>query len=315
MALRCEAAAYSHIGGRRNNEDNFFMNGVHIQREMLDMGGKCAAEFREGTQIYAVCDGMGGAMFGEEAALLTVETLRNYKALCARPDTSVNIQKLCRQTDREINRLAEAKGKHAGESGTTLAMLILRERCFRTAHLGDSRIYRLRRGVLECLTVDHSQVQMLIDSGEISLEKAWRHPLKNIITRHLGMPEGMTGAKPDIGQRFELELGDKYLICSDGLSDNLRDETISEIMAKNISAAESAEELVRRALSEAAEMGVSSDNVTVVRLNVCELGEKGSVARRLRRLAFSKAVYGVLMVIAAAGIIMTGAEILRYILR
>ena len=73
MGLRCEAAAYSHIGGRSNNEDNFFMNGVHMKRELLNLGGKCEAVFAEGTQIYAVCDGMGGAEFGEEASDELVE--------------------------------------------------------------------------------------------------------------------------------------------------------------------------------------------------------------------------------------------------
>ena len=84
MALRCEAAAYSHIGGRRNNEDNFFMNGVHIQREMLNMGGKCEAEFRDGTQIYAVCDGMGGALFGEAVVIMNEKYKKDFRYLIKR---------------------------------------------------------------------------------------------------------------------------------------------------------------------------------------------------------------------------------------
>ncbi len=314
MSLKCEAAAYSHIGGRKNNEDNFFMNGIYMQRTMRDHGGKCEAEFGDGTQIYAVCDGMGGAVYGEEASLLAVETLKNYKGLCAQPDNSGNLTKLCSQMDRAINELASVHGAHPGESGTTIAMLILRERTLRTVHLGDSRIYRLRNGVLERLTTDHSQVQMMIDAGQLTADKAWRHPLKNIITKHLGMPKDNC-AKPDIGPRAQFAVDDRYIICSDGLNDVMRDEMIAEIASSDKSCASIAEELVQRALQEAAALGVASDNITVVCLKVKELGERISAARRIRRLEMVKVLYGAAMALSLTAMCWLGTEIIRYIIR
>jgi len=315
MGLRCRAAAYSHIGGRRNNEDNFFMNGVYMKRELRDQGGRCDAEFMDSTQLYAVCDGMGGAEYGEEASLLAVETLKNYKSLCASPDSSSCLRRLFRQTDREINRIAESHGLHAGDSGTTAAMLILDRRTLRTAHIGDSRIYRLRNGVLERLTKDHSQVQMLIDDGQLTEETAWRHPLKNVITRHLGMRESAGDVSGEISPRSALAVGDRYLICSDGLNDVLKDEAIAAIMSENDSPEASAEALVKRALSAADEMGVVSDNITVVRIDVEQLGERAGAAKRLRRLGALRMLLFAVMAMAAAAMLWIGADVVRYVLR
>ena len=315
MGLRCEAAAYSHIGGRGNNEDNFFMNGVHLQREMLNQGGKCETEFRDDTQLYAVCDGMGGALYGEEASMLAVESLKNYKAICLQPETSGNLIKLLRQISAGINRLSESHGTRAGDSGSTISMIILRERHFRTVNVGDSRVYRLRDGVLERLTKDHSQIQMMIDAGELTKESAWRHPLKNVITQHLGMPDVPGGLKPDISPRFELREDDRYLVCTDGLSDVVREEDIAAMLAKDNTAAESAEELVKYALSEAEKLGVNSDNITVVRLNVKELGEKGGLLKKIRRLGLYKLMLGAAMALSLIATVWIAAEIIRFLIR
>lgn len=315
MGLRCESAAYSHIGGRSNNEDNFFLNGVYLQREMLNQGGKCETEFRDGTQIYAVCDGMGGAMYGEEASLLAVESLKNYKSICAQPDSSGNIVKLLRQISQGINNVAVAKGIRPGESGSTIAMLLLKDNVFRTVNVGDSRVYRLRDGVLECLTKDHSQIQMMIDAGELTKESAWRHPLKNIITQHLGMAEDTDILDPAISQRFEMHADDKYLICSDGLSDVVREEVIAEIMRSDESAVASAETLVKRALAEAEELNVVPDNITVIRVNVKELGENGSALKTIRKLGIYKLLLGAFMALLSMAMLGISVDIVRFFIR
>jgi len=314
MKLRCEAAAYSHIGGRSNNEDNFFLNGVILQRDMQNQGGKCETEFVDGTQIFAVCDGMGGAAFGEEASLLAVESLKNYKAICPQPDSSGNIGKLFRQISNGINRMADSRGMRAGDSGSTIAMLALRDRCFRTAHIGDSRVYRFRDNVLERLTIDHSQVQMLIDAGQLEPENAWRHPLKNVITMHLGMPDIPGGLRPDVSKRYELRQGDKFLVCSDGLTDAVRDEVIAEIMARDESAAQSAEALVQRALAEAEGLRIAADNITVVRINVKELGPRGGLAGKIRRLGFGKLMLGAAMAFSLAAFVWLSAYIVGFLI-
>lgn len=275
MGLVIDAAAYSYIGGRKNNEDNFYMNGVYLEREQMDPGGQCNTDFSGQTQIYAVCDGMGGAMFGEESSLLAVRELKKYQGECDQPDSYVNIEQMLRQISDGINNISYSRNMPAGSSGSTIAMLIMRDWYFRCVHVGDSRIYRLRGRRFERLTKDHSQVQQLVDMGRIRPEDAFRHPLKNIITQHLGMPNDRVDMVPSVSPQLELRRGDKYLICSDGLSDVVHDEIIAQLLNEDETAIESAAALVRRALKEANDIGVAADNITVVRLDVRETGEKG----------------------------------------
>lgn len=315
MSLKCNAAAYSHIGGRSNNEDNFFLNGVYLRREMLNQGGRCVSGFDEAEQIYAVCDGMGGALYGEEASLLAVESLKDYKNTSTEQDSSGNISRLLSQISGAINDLSKSRGEAEGGSGSTIAMLIIGEQHFRTVHVGDSRIYRLRDNSLERLTVDHSQVQMMLDAGEIKPEEAWRHPLKNIITQHLGMSEKSGKFAPAISQRLELMKGDKFLICSDGLSDAVRDEIIGEMMKSEDSPAESAEKLVLRAIDEAKEGGFAPDNITVVRIDVDEVGDKSGSIKKMRRLGIFRVTLVAAMLAVVLGMLWVGVDIVRYLLR
>jgi len=315
MGLIIDAAAYSHIGGRKNNEDNFFMNGVYLEREQMNRGGQCHTDFADPTQIYAVCDGMGGAMFGEEASLLAVKSLKNYQGGCEQPDSSVHLEQLLRQISDGINQISYSRKMPAGASGSTIAMLIMKDWYFRTVHVGDSRIYRLRGGHFEQLTKDHSQVQQMVDSGEISPEEAFRHPLKNVITQHLGMPEENVRMMPDISQRMELRAGDKYLICSDGLSDVVPDSVIEQMLSANETTISSAASYVRRALKEADELGVSSDNITIIRLDVRETAEKGSDVKKMRKLGMFQKLLGASIALLTAGLIWVGADIIRFVMR
>ena len=315
MGLIIDAAAYSHIGGRKNNEDNFYMNGVHLEREQMNRGGQCNTDFSGPTQIYAVCDGMGGAMFGEEASLLAVKALKKYQSECDQPDSSVNIERMLGQISDGINQISYSRNMPAGASGSTIAMLVMHDWYFRSVHVGDSRIYRLRDGRFERMTKDHSQVQQMVDMGEISPEDAFRHPLKNVITQHLGMPNDSAEMVPSISQRMELHPGDKYLVCSDGLSDVLPDEVIAQLLSANETAISSAGTLVRRALKEAGELGVSSDNVTVIRLDVLETAEKGSDVKKLRRFKLMQKLLGVATAVLAVGVGFIGYDLIQFLMR
>ena len=91
MGLRTEAAVCCSIGRRKNNEDNFYVNGIYMKREQMNNGGQYSALVTDSLQMFAVCDGMGGAEFGEEASLKAVCALHEYQRGCAHPDSEKNI--------------------------------------------------------------------------------------------------------------------------------------------------------------------------------------------------------------------------------
>ena len=313
MSLNIEAAAYSHIGGRKNNEDSFFLNGVYLAREKMDEGGQCGASYGQHIQIYAVCDGMGGAMYGEEASFHAAKRLGEHLEGCANPCDDVTVKALLNDISDGINLISERNGLEHGASGSTISMLMVQDGCYRTVNVGDSRVYLLRGGVLRQLTKDHSHVQELIDRGIITAEEGWQHPQKNIITQHLGMDESHT-LRPDISRPEPLLSGDRFLICSDGLSDVVRDSELEDVMKADTSASTTAEKLVRRAIRSASELGVHSDNITVVCLNVNESDNTGKV-KKARRLGRLRKLLGVSMALVALCAALTAFDIVRYILR
>ena len=104
MSLKISAAVYSHIGHRPNNEDNFFYDGLYMEREQMNRGGRIHSVKTEPTQIYAVCDGMGGAELGEEASLKAVQMFKQYRDTCQHPDSSDNLNDLVSRVSDEIGR-------------------------------------------------------------------------------------------------------------------------------------------------------------------------------------------------------------------
>lgn len=312
MGLYIDSAAYSHIGGRKNNEDSFFLNGVYLEREKMDAGGQCSAVYGQHVQIYAVCDGMGGAMYGEEASCHAVKKLGEHLEKCANPCDTNAVKTLLNDISDGINSISEKNGLKHGASGTTIAMLMVQDGSFRTVNVGDSRIYLLRGGRLRQITKDHSHVQALLDSGMITPEAAWRHPQKNIILQHLGMEEEYT-MRPDISSFEPLQDGDKFLICSDGLSDVVRDDELERLLLEAESPIESAGALVRRALKAASEYDTPSDNVTVVRFDVCQEDDGGRLRKLRRLMRLRRLISGALAVCTAAAAAMV-VEIARFIL-
>ncbi len=135
------------------------------------------------------------------------------------------------------------------------------------ANLGDSRIYRITEGHLEQISVDHSVVQELIDSGEITAEQASVHPERHVITRALGSPEGI---QPDF---FLLPLGsvERLLLCSDGITGMIGDDEIEEILQRVADPRDAADELVRAALAAG-----GRDNATAVVVDVVGLVKDAS---------------------------------------
>ena len=207
--------------------------------------------------LFMIADGMGGAQAGEVASRLAVEAFAGGLPEGPEP-VAERLATLITAANAEVHSASESSTEFAG-MGTTCTAAYLGEQEIVIAHVGDSRCYRLRGGVFEQLTDDHSLVGELVRRGQLTDEEAESHPQRSIITRALG-PE------PDVEvDRFVVpaEDGDLYLICSDGLTDMLSDEEIAGVLGSPSTLAERADALV-----EAANRAGGRDNITVVLFTV-----------------------------------------------
>ncbi|MCL3817167.1 PP2C family protein-serine/threonine phosphatase [Aeromicrobium wangtongii] len=212
-------------------------------------------------RLLVVADGMGGAAAGEIASSETLHVIRQL-------DRDLDIDAID-ALDRAVNdankRLAQiiADDPSVEGMGTTLDALLWDGEKFAFAHIGDSRVYRLRDGELQQISTDHTFVQSLIDEGRISPAEARVHPHRSLILRAM---LGRDDNDADLSW-VQPVLGDRYLLCSDGLSDMVEDSVIARALgAETIDMA--ASDLVRLALE-----GGGVDNVTVV---IAEFVEKGT---------------------------------------
>jgi protein phosphatase len=211
--------------------------------------------------LFAVADGMGGAQAGEVASHLAVEVLEQ-----GLPDSAGSVEERLRERVREANarimESAQADDARAG-MGTTLTVAYVGEDDLTVAHVGDSRLYRLRDGTFERLTDDHSLVEELVRQGKLTPEEADEHPQRSIITRALGAEEGVEADSRTWPGRH----GDVYLICSDGLTSMIPEAHVAQVLAEAPSLASAG-----RMLIDAANDAGGRDNITVVLFRLEEVG-------------------------------------------
>jgi len=219
--------------------------------------------------LFAVADGMGGAQAGEVASHLAVEVLEQ-----GLPEGAGSIEERLRARVSEANvrimESAQADDARAG-MGTTLTVAYVGEDDLTVAHVGDSRLYRLRDGTFERLTDDHSLVEELVRQGKLTPEEADEHPQRSIITRALGAEEGVEADSATWAGRQD----DVYLICSDGLTSMVAEARVAEILAGASSLAAAG-----RALIDAANEAGGRDNITVVLFRLEEVGAGVSGAQQ-----------------------------------
>ncbi len=209
--------------------------------------------------FYAIADGMGGHATGDVASSLAIQILRQKAAtdLVALPTLAADERAVwLAAVIQEASNLIYTSRQAAGnDMGSTLACALLVGSQAYLAHLGDSRIYLLRGDSLQQLTSDHSLVQHLLDSGQISAEEARTHPQRNVIYRSLG-DKPMVDAE---SSRHNLLPGDTLLLCSDGLNSLLTDAAIQQIIQQAGSP-----QVACRQLVEAANQAGGDDNVSVI---------------------------------------------------
>ena len=221
--------------------------------------------------LYLVADGMGGHSHGEVASRIAVKAIREFVELTADHDSTWPIaydSKLKRHSNRlkAAVRIAHDKVLKAIRNdaslagmGTTVVGLHLDGSTAAVAHVGDSRAYRLRNGRFEQLTQDHTWVNEQVVAGFLSKEQARSHPLKNVVTRALG---GESDVNVDI-REVEVQPGDFFLLCSDGLTGMLSDNDIRDRLLSG----RSLHEICRSLINDSNSRG-GIDNITVVLLAV-----------------------------------------------
>jgi protein phosphatase len=243
LPLRC--AGLSHIGKvREENEDTFLMD--------PELG------------LFIVSDGMGGHRGGEIASKIVTEDLPvmiEVRLDKLKVGTPASIRNLFKKAIREQSRQLNLEGtSETGfkDMGATLVVTLMRKDRAYIANLGDSRIYRFRKGRLVQLTKDHSVVSELLDKGKIKPEEAENHEAQGEITHYVGMEDK---ARPYI-RSFQLKKGDRLLLCTDGLTDSIDDKAIAAILVEKQECKEACQALVN-----AANAVGGHDNITVVIVN------------------------------------------------
>ena len=228
----------THVGKvRTNNEDAL----IYIEPE-----------------IYVVADGMGGQAAGEIASNILIDTVKNFLPAIPEPLNEDILKKAILKSNAAILRAAENNPGYRG-MGTTATILHIYNRRAYYAHVGDSRLYRLRDKKFEQITKDHSYVEELVRHGEITEAEARVHPMKNVLTQAVGVVEEISVDTAS----FSVESGDIFLLCTDGLTNMVDDKTIAEILMTGENPAES---LIENALKNG-----GNDNVSVIVVGVDNL--------------------------------------------
>ncbi|NLD46983.1 MAG: Stp1/IreP family PP2C-type Ser/Thr phosphatase [Clostridiaceae bacterium] len=208
---------------------------------------------------FIVADGMGGHNKGEVASKTAVEfseefLMKNTGMFAQEQSILSGIISLIDETNRVVYMKSKETEENAG-MGTTFIISVLLNGKFFIGHVGDSRVYLIRDGNIEQLTVDHSYIEELVRNGTLSREEAENHPNRNIITRALGCADDILADTLSI----ETKQGDTFVLCTDGLSNMLTDERILDIISASDDPGLSCSELVLQANENGGE-----DNITVI---------------------------------------------------
>ncbi|MDP2315927.1 MAG: Stp1/IreP family PP2C-type Ser/Thr phosphatase [Pseudomonadota bacterium] len=252
--MRITSCGITDVGVKRtNNEDNYLIN--------------------DELNLFVVCDGMGGHAGGEFASAIAVNTVEEVlsdletspEIEAAREEGAVEVMRerlryAIRLAGKRIFEKANAEPEYRGMGTTCLVLLVDGSNAF-VAHVGDSRGYIVREGRIEQLTEDHSLVNERIRAGLLTPEQARHHKLKNIITRSLGYTEDV---EIDIQVRA-LRRGDRFLLCSDGLSNLVEPAELGEAV-RSMTPQEAARHLVQLACARGGD-----DNITAVITRVDEI--------------------------------------------
>ncbi|WP_420080212.1 PP2C family protein-serine/threonine phosphatase [Streptomyces sp. JL4002] len=250
MSLSLRFAAGSHKGMiREGNEDSGYA----------------------GPRLLAIADGMGGQAAGEVASSEVISTLVQLDDDVPGSDILTALASAVQRANDQLRVMVEEDPQLEG-MGTTLTALLWTGQRLGLVHVGDSRAYLLRDGVLTQITQDHTWVQRLVDEGRITEEEATTHPQRSLLMRALGSGDIV---EPDLSIR-EVRAGDRYLICSDGLSGVVSHQTLEETLADYHGPRETVQSLIQLALR-----GGGPDNITCIVADVLDTDSGDTLAAQV----------------------------------
>ncbi|MDJ0380773.1 PP2C family serine/threonine-protein phosphatase [Streptomyces sp. G-G2] len=250
MSLSLRFAAGSHKGMiREGNEDSGYA----------------------GPRLLAIADGMGGQAAGEVASSEVISTLVQLDDDVPGSDILTSLATSVQRANDQLRVMVEEDPQLEG-MGTTLTALLWTGQRLGLVHVGDSRAYLLRDDLLTQITQDHTWVQRLVDEGRITEEEATTHPQRSLLMRALGSGEHV---EPDLSIR-EVRAGDRYLICSDGLSGVVSHQTLEETLADYHGPHETVQALIQLALR-----GGGPDNITCIVADVLDTDSGDTLAAQI----------------------------------
>lgn len=254
----------THIGKvRGNHEDNFYLEGLYMNDIFRnDFSASYTVRSADGM-TFAVFDGMGGAAYGEVASEIAVRTLRKYEKKLKYADGTRMLDQLVSSYTTEANdaicdMLTE---KHCAVGGTTFSMLYFMGDAVKLYYLGDSRMYRYQSDGLTRLTRDHTVANQKVDAAIYTEEEAKHSPDQHRLTLFIGSDRKKVGLNADSRPPMPLEIGSKFLLCTDGLTNMCSDEEIHSLLSQNYF--NEAAVLVQAALQNG-----GADNITCIVLEV-----------------------------------------------
>ncbi|MFH8616503.1 PP2C family protein-serine/threonine phosphatase [Streptomyces sp. NPDC017979] len=247
MSLSLRFAAGSHKGMiREGNEDSGYA----------------------GPRLLAIADGMGGQAAGEVASSEVISALVTLDDDVPGSDILTSLGTAVQRANEQLRLMVEEDPQLEG-MGTTLTALLWTGQRLGLVHVGDSRAYLLRDGVLTQITQDHTWVQRLVDEGRITEEEATTHPQRSLLMRALGSGDHV---EPDLSIR-EVRAGDRYLVCSDGLSGVVSHQTMEETLASYQGPQDTVQNLIQLALR-----GGGPDNITCIVADVLDAESNDGLA-------------------------------------
>ncbi len=265
---KIEACAVTHKGlVRTNNEDNYYLNGELLDEDKADNYIQSYVSKDGPEHIFAVCDGMGGQALGEKASHTAVKLLEKIHSWIAENNDKKDMEVLIKWLNNYVLKTNEYIFNMSLESGsrmgTTFACLLVYEKKAVVLNLGDSRVYIIRNGELKQLSCDHTEAERLVRLGILTRESAKNHKSKNLLSRHFGISPEEGIIEAEISDVIDLEPGDLFLICSDGLTNMLEDSHIKEIIVNKNGLSHACDELVEAALKKG-----GMDNITSLLVSI-----------------------------------------------
>lgn len=296
-------ATITHPGKIRvKNEDNFYVDGKWKKdigkNDMLVSG-----IVRSGKLFTAVFDGMGGRAKGERASFIAAESMEKYD-LAVKNGQAPHLNDDEMYYVQRVNRVLCNESDRTGRGmGTTMAVLEFVDDSVVSENIGDSRIYRWSSGRLEQISTDHTMVARMIRMKQITEEEAREHHMNHRLTQYLGIPEEEMILEPETTGPIRLKQGDRFLICSDGLTDMLTNKEISEIMQCKLSVDNLANRLVQEALAAG-----GKDNITVSVIEVAGAESQKRGSREAIEKSRGNRLKSIVLIIVVLILIMAGVK-------